>query len=79
MLYVLSMFGVSDVVGRADDGVAIITPFCIETRFFRSTDSWSGAFVDILIPRNLDLLPFFFFRLCLDYRRNTLASAVVRS
>jgi hypothetical protein len=45
--YVLAVLGVTDVVGRADDGVAIVTASSVETSLFRTTHSRSDAFVDI--------------------------------
>ena len=46
-LYVLAVLGVTDVVGWADNSVAIVTASSVETSFFRPTDSWSDAFIDI--------------------------------
>lgn len=47
------MLGVTDVVGRADDGVAIVTASGVETSLFRTTHSRSDAFVDIFFSFNL--------------------------
>lgn len=41
------MFGVADVIWRTNDGVTIITASSVEASLFRSTNSRSGAFVNI--------------------------------